>query len=323
MKYTINPSIKSLLLASFVVCPVLCFIITGCNKEKTHPVIAVSVEPQKTLLQEIAGDGYEIVALLKPGANPEGFEPTMATRMAVDNADILFVTGLLPFEQQITDGLPQSVTVSNLANGIELIYGTHGHHHGHHDGGKELHHHSDAEHGDVAEGHHHEHDDFQADPHIWTSVKNARVMAGTMYETLVRKFPQDSTKFRQNYNRTMAKLDSLDNVFASKLKTLPENSRAFAVWHPSLTYFARDYGLSQVSVGFENKEVSPRKLAEVTENVRNRGIKVFFFQSEYDGRQAETLNKTMGTTMISINPQNADWTAELTRVVDNLVKCAK
>jgi zinc transport system substrate-binding protein len=102
------------------------------------------------------------------------------------------------------------------------------------------------------------------------------------------------------------------------LQTAP--SKAFAVWHPSLSYFARDYGLEQISVSFENKEMSPVRLAEVADEARAHNVGVFFFQQDYDSRQAQTLNNAMKTKMITVNPLAYDWDKELSNVVDALAQ---
>lgn len=272
----------------------------GCmRKNDTAGAPVVSVEPQRVLLQSIVGDRHEVRTLLAKNANPESFEPTMQTRMALDKAPVYFSTGLLPFEQSLLGNLPANVLAVDCSQGIDLLYGTHGHHHG-----------DECRHGDCHSG---------ADPHIWTSVRNARVMAATMARVMAEAEPENADYYMNNYKALDRHLDSLDRAFARRIGAVTSDRRAFAVWHPSLSYLARDYGLDQIAVGYENKEMSPRHLAEVTEEARRHNVRVFFFQSEFDSRQAESLNRAMGTRMISINPLGADWEAELNTVVDAIV----
>ena len=50
---------------------------------------------------------------------------------------------------------------------------------------------------------------------------------------------------------------------------------SFLVWHPSLSYFARDYGLHQIALGgAEHKEVSIPALREAIEEARGSGASV-------------------------------------------------
>ena len=78
--------------------------------------------------------------------------------------------------------------------------------------------------------------------------------------------PADSASYRRNYMALAATLDSCDRVISSRLK--PVGHATFMVWHPSLSYFAEDYRLHQLSIGMDNKEIAGELfLAEGT--VRN------------------------------------------------------
>ncbi len=273
-------------------------VLTGCKNEDTEqPTLVVSVEPQQAILEEIVGDRFNVVSVLQPGSNPETFEPTMKTRREIDRAKAFFTTGNLPFERMLSESLPDGVMEVNVTTGITPVYGTHGHSHGHDHG------HGDGE--------------VEADPHVWASVKNARIIARNMYDAVVKIDPAGETYYRPRYEALDSRLDSLDLVFAAQLSA-PIMSRSFAVWHPSLSYLARDYGLEQIAVGFENKEMPAAYLARIIDEAKEDAVKVFFFQREYDSRQAETLNERMGTRLVTINPRAYDWENELKKVVNAL-----
>lgn len=142
-------------------------------------------------------------------------------------------------------------------------------------------------------------------------------MARNMLDAMLDIDPAGVETYTANYRELDRRLDSLDRQVARTLRGAP---RSFAVWHPSLSYFARDYGLDQLSVGFENKEMPARHLAQVTDSARARGVRVFFFQKEYDSRQAEVLNRQMGTRLVTVDPLAADFDDELVRVASELAK---
>jgi zinc transport system substrate-binding protein len=253
----------------------------------------VSVEPQRALLEAIVGDRFKVITLLTSGANPETFEPTVKARMAVDNSAIFFKVGNMPFEDTIERSLAESVTVVDCSTGITPIYGTHSH-----DGDADDHAHSNI------------------DPHIWVSLKNARIIARTMLNAVIKIDSNNANTYRQNFAALDRRLAEADSTFAARLAA--DSERTFAVWHPSLSYFARDYGLQQIAVGFENKDMSPKHLVEVTKLAKDAGVKVFFFQKEYDSRQAQTLNTELGTRMVTINPLAYDFQNELSNIVNEL-----
>ena len=256
-----------------------------------RPVLAVSVEPQRALLEDIVGDRFEVQTLLGKGANPETFEPTMRVRVAVDKSRAYFTIGGMPFEASIASTLPQSVRLVDCSKGIDLIYNTH-------------------DHGDG--------DEHIADPHTWSSVRNARVIARNMYEAVVGLDPEGREYYSKRYEALTHRLDSVDRAWAGRLEAA--STKAFAIWHPSLSYFARDYGLRQISVGFENKVMPPSAMAHTASEARAAGVRVLFFQREYDSRQAQSMNQMLGARLVIINPLDYDWERQLSTAVDALCR---
>lgn len=269
--------------------------LVGCKQSSGRQVLAVSVEPQRALLEDIVGERFEVQTLLSTGANPETFEPTMRARMEVDKAKAYFTIGGMPFEQTIAASLPQGVRLVECSQGITPIYNTH-------------------DHGDK----HHERHEQVADPHTWSSIRNARIIAHNMYDAVTGIDPAGKEYYKGRYDALVYRLDSLDRVYTERLSKAPVH--AFAIWHPSLSYFARDYGLSQISVGFENKEMSPATMAHTAERARAAGVRVLFFQREFDSRQAESLNQMLGAQLVIINPLDYDWEKQLSIVVDALCR---
>lgn len=283
--------------------PALLWSCGNSRHDNAKPILAVSLAPESRLLEALAGDGYEIVTVLENGANPELFETPMARRVAVDRSRVYFKNGGLPFEDAILATLPDSVRVVDLSEGITPIYGTHGHHHGH-----------EAE---EHEGHEH-HDGEGFDPHIWTSVKNARVMASNMAQALIDLDPSQADAVNSRLAALDARLDSADRAIAARLDSAGADK--FLVWHPSLSYFARDYGLTQIAVGQEAKEVPVGRLKEIIDTAAADSIATFFFQKEYDSRQAETVSRELGISYETIDLLSRDWLEELNKITDVLTR---
>jgi len=272
----------------------------GCKSSDadSRPMLVVSIEPQKYMLQQIVGDDFNVVTLMPNGENPEIFEPSMSGRIAVDKAPAYFTTGYFPFEANLTLSSSDPSTIINTSEGIEPIYGTHSHSDEHH-----TFLHADSTH-------------QTPDPHIWTSVRNARSMSRIMYETVCRLNPDEAERYTENYKRFDTRLDSLDHAFVARLDSLPNKS--FLVWHPSLSYFARDYGLNQIAVGFEGKESSMSTLRGVINEARADSVEVFFYQRDVDSRQADAVNSGVGSRMVPINPSQYEWEEGMALIVDEL-----
>lgn len=274
----------------------------GCSHpgKVEKPLLAASVEPEAELVRAIAGDSFEVVTVLEKGGNPETFEPGMNKRLALDRARVYFsLGGLLPFEKSLEGSLGKNVEIIDAGKGIEYAYGTHG--------GLEAH-----------RGHMHDGDPDGADPHVWTSAVNLAVMVDNINETLCRIYPEQSEKFSARSDSMLSLLDSIDESIRARLADAP--SRTFAVWHPSLSYFARDYGLTQIALGQEHKELSARRLKELIDSASSAGVRVFFFQREFDSRQAETANTRIGSRLVSVDPLSGDWFQQLNLICDELTK---
>ena len=270
---------------------------TANDKAGGKPLLMVSIEPQRAILEKIAGEGFEVVSLMPAGANPETFEPSMSGRAALARAEVFFTTGVLPFEQTVVRA-GVAGEVIDTSCGIEPVYGTHDHH-GH-----------EGECGTDGHG--------AADPHVWSSVRNLDSIAASMTVALCRLRPDSAAVYASRYAELHCTLDSIDRAYARRLAEAP--GRTFAVWHPSLSYFARDYGLEQLSVGYESKEVSAQRLREAVDNARAKGVRVLFFQKEFDSRQAETLNELIGSRLVTVNPGSYDWKKEFDTVVDEICR---
>ncbi len=274
------------------------FIFSSCGRKSDDggkPMLAVSIEPQRKILQDIVGDRYDVVSVLGQQSNPESYDPTMSQRMALARAQAYFTTGYLPFEPLIARSMGSGAKVVDTSVGIVPVKGTHGHHHS-----------DDADNDPHGE----------ADPHIWTSVRNSKMIAHNMLEAMCEIDPDNASAYNTAYLALESRLDSLDSALSRQLSLLP--TRSFVVWHPSLSYFARDYGLKQIAAGMENKEMSVGSMANVIKQARADSARVFFFQKEYDTRQARNLNEEIGSTIVEINPLAYDWEAQLILTADAL-----
>lgn len=260
-------------------------------------VYAVSIEPQRWILEQLSDSAATIVTMLPAGSNPETFDPSVSLRARAEKATAYFGTGALPFEDKFRQA--DDIPFFDTSAGIDRIYGTHDHIHAHH--------------GD--DGHSHE---SEADPHFWTSVSGARQIAANMTAALKDLDPANAAAYDSRFNALAQRLDSLDRAIASRLAAVP--SRTFAVWHPSLSYFARDYGLHQLTVGQEGKEMSARQMKDVIDEAVADSVRVFFFQRQYDAGRARTINDAIGSRMVTIDPLAYEWNEQLNLIADELVR---
>ena len=246
----------------------------GGKKSQNSNTIYVSIAPLKPIVEGIVGDDYAIEVLVPAGASPETFEPTAKQFIALNEAKIIFGTGLLDFEKSLLARIHDQSKVVNLSNGIETIAGSCSHtHHGRH-----------CHHG--------------VDPHIWCSPKSIKIMAQNAYAAICATI--SGKKYRDSYaalNEKIAELDSDVEAMCSSA-ALPY----FIIYHPALTYLARDYNLEQVAIENEGKEPSAKRIAEIIERGRRSGVKRVFYQSEFPQSSVGVVAEDIGAEAVEINP---------------------
>ena len=287
-------------LASFAIVLAAIMALVACTSKSTgRPVITVSIQPQKYLLEHIVGKHFEVICLLSQGSNPETYEPSMNHLMNLEKSKAYFLIGNIGFEMAIVDKAkknnPDIKIYDNSAN-IDIIYGSHS--------GIA---HSHEEHA----GHKHE-----SAPHIWTSAVNARIIATNMCNAVCELDPAHAPYYKKRLGELCKQIDALDAQLREQLK--PIEGDAFIVWHPSLSYFARDYGLKQITMEYEGKEIPAKYLKTEIDSAKACNARIFFFQKEFDSRQAESINQELGTKMVTINPMNYNWDTELKHIADAL-----
>jgi len=262
---------------------------SGCrNKsiETSVKTITVSILPQKYMVQKIAGDKFKINVLVPQGSGPETYEPTAMQMQSLSKSTLYFTIGLLDFEKgwhnRISE-LNPDLTIVNTSDGIELLKG-------HSDKGKNGH--SNGEH----DGHHHE----GIDPHTWLSLKAVKIQSLTIRDHLISIDPANKDFYTNNQYHFSRQLDSIDALIINKLKTV--HSPAFMIYHPSLSYFSRDYGIEQIPIELEGKEPSPTYMCELIDIAKQKKINTIFYSQQFDKRSAEIIATQLKITLSGFDP---------------------
>ena len=282
------------------VCLALGFVSTY-NPIPTKPVLAVSIQPQKYFLDRIVGDKYQVMCMLAQGSNPEAYEPSFHHLVNLEKCNAYFCMGNIGFELAVLDKVKKNnpdLMIIDTSENIELLRGTH-------DGVS-----SQCDH-NHAHGHSHSH---EVDLHVWTSVVNAKIIVENLYKSVIVLDSRNKTYYTRNYNKLLTELNELEDSI--KKQMIGAEGTAFAVWHPSLSYFARDYGLIQIAMENEGKEVPAAVLKKEIDMAREKNVKVMFYQKEFDNRQIQTISSQLGTEMVEINPMGYEWADEMRKIAN-------
>ena len=258
----------------------------ACRKEAPgqdgKPQLAVSYDAHKYILEQIAGEDYDINVLLPAGSDPEMYDPDMRTMEGLSKAGVYFTTGTLGFEERMLDILKANypdLKIENVAEGVELIEGTH-----HHAG--DSHNHS-------------------GDPHILSSIGNIRAVASNMLQGMKRLNPEDSVRFNKNFEIFSSRLDKIAAETDSLMKGRAGGS--FVAMHPAMSYFARDYGVTQISLERDGKEASPRQLKERLEDAAGKHPAVLFYEKGHGEKGAREMARNLGIPVFALNLEAYDF----------------
>ena len=272
------------------------FILSACGnttQKSEKPILTVTLEPLRYFTEAIAGNNYEVVSMVPKGSSPESYDPTPQQLVNLSKSQAYFRIGYIGFEQAWMKKLEANcpdMKVYDTSKGIDLLRDK-GHWHGDHfhEGGVE--------------------------PHVWNSTQNALIIADNIYQALCEL---DSTH-QEDYQKRLDVLKQTIRQTDANVRTLVENADStFLIYHPALSYFARDYGLKQVSIEEGGKEPSPAQLKALIETCRNENVHTIFVQQEFDQRNAQLIAHELGVNIVSINPLSYDWVKEMIRIAEAL-----
>ena len=267
------------------------------NKDKgDKQVITVSILPQKTFIEKIAGDDFKINVLLAPGASPADFTLLPSQLIDITRSEIWFRIGYIGFEYSWKEKIRQANTemkVVNLSEGLELIT-------------------------DENLPFKEERASAGVNPHIWLSPILVKQMSARIVEELSELNPERRGDYMDNYRQFAEEIDQLDAKIANALKDY--KGRRFIMFHPSLSYYAREYGLVQYSLEPGGKEPTPQRMAGLAKMAGEEDIRVIYIQSDLDREQARVFAEEIDGKIVEMWPLNPDWKENLLEITRMLAE---
>lgn len=277
----------------------IALLLTACQgkREGNERLISVTIEPERYIAEQIAGEFYQINCVIPDGQSPETYDPTPQEMILIGKSKAYLRIGDIGFEQAWMKAIKEqnpSMQIFDLSKGIHLI--------------------ATQEPNEHAEAHAHHHG--PTDPHIWTSAQNMKIIARNAAEAFITLDPENKKHYEENYTRLITQIErtkqELDNLL------IPLKGQAFIIYHPALTYLARDYQLKQLCIEMDGKEPSPAQLKTLVETARKYQATTVFVQQEFDQKNAELIAKETGCRLIQINPLEYDWAKSMIHIAKSL-----
>lgn len=300
-----NPQIKNIKAAFILIVSIVILACGSCSSrqkqdENKKPIITVTLEPQRYFTEAIAGDKFTVISMVPKGSSPETYDPIPQQLISLGDSKAYFRIGYIGFEQIWMERLMENaphLQVFDTSKGVDLISNNDNLAHSH-----ESH-----------DGHVH-----AVEPHIWNSTSNALVIAQNTYKALCALDKTNEAYYLTRYDSLCKRIEHVDSVIRKQLSK-SETSKTFMIYHPALSYFARDYGLHQIAIEEGGKEPSPAHLKELIDICKAEKVRVIFVQPEFDKRNAETIAQQTGAKIVAANPLNYDWEKEMLNTTQALI----
>ncbi len=285
----------------FLIITVVLFLVS-CTSNKNRSdnqdkqVITVSILPQKTFVEKIAGTDFDIQVLVPHGASPETYSLLPSQLKQISHSEVWFRLGYIGFELSWREKVQQinrNMKVIDLSQGLDLIIG------------------EEIKHGDHVhlEG---------VDPHIWMSPKLVKQMSEKMTAVLSELNPEKKDEYEINFQKFSKEIDKLDLQIRAALENY--QGKAFITFHPSLSYFARDYNLVQYSLESGGKEPTAQYMAKMVELARKENINVIYIQSEFDRDHAHVFAEEIRGKVVEVYPLNPEWDKNILGITQLIIE---
>ncbi|MEG2234267.1 MAG: metal ABC transporter substrate-binding protein [Oscillospiraceae bacterium] len=259
-----------------IISAVLCAVILlcSCSKNESNSLpcnedgrlsIITTIFPQFDFARNVTGDLADVSMLLPPGAESHSYEPTPKDIIAIQNCDLFIYVGgendawIDDILASMGEKSPETLVLINVVDTVDEVHFDSGH--------AESHKTSDGEH------------EVEPDEHIWTSVKNAKLMTDAICHKLCEIDPDHSAEFSANAGSYQKRLDNLDMQFASMMQTAKRRCIVVGDRFPFI-YLARDYGIeyyAAFSGCAEQCEPSAATIAFLTEKIKEERIPNVFY----------------------------------------------
>ena len=268
-----------------VVVATAALLVWACGGIDRRRAIAVTVPPQKFMLERIAGPQWDVRCLLGSGAGVSDYDPSQTHMLGLDDAEAYFCIGRIPVERAILDKVSNfnpDIIIYDNSEGIDSLA--------------------------TADG--------EPDPRTWISVKNAKRIAFNMYDALCELDPGGRRGYTRRLNDFLTELNGLDSRIDSMLAGA--SSRVYFTWSPTTAYFARDYGLMPVALepSASAGDNAIRSIERSVSAARRAGAHVMLVDRQpASGAMMQGVVQSMDTTIstVTVNPMSYDWEGEMLR----------
>ena len=225
------------------------------------PQIVATVFAAYDFARRICGDAADVSLLLPPGAESHSYEPPARDIIKISGCDLLICVGgeSEAWVDSVLDSLDGQITVLRMMDCVQTVV-------------------EETVEG-MENGEEHEPEEAEYDEHVWTSPKNAILIAQAIQEALSAADPDNSALYFSNRLYFVEELDALDRDFAEFFAGVDKKLMIFGDRFP-LRYFVEEYGIEYYAAFpgcSAQSEPSAATMAFLIDKVKSEGVKAVFY----------------------------------------------
>ena len=273
---------------------VLALILVACSQDKQNDVkeshgmkIVTSFYPVYSMVKAVSGDLND-VRMIQSSSGIHSYEPSANDIAAIYDADVFVYHShtLESWAGSLDPSLQKSkVKVLEASEGmtLERVPGL-----------------EDMQAGDGID------EKTLYDPHTWLDPEKVAEEAQIIADKLSELDSANKDTYQKNAQSFSAKANDLTKKYQPIFEKA--NQKTFVTQHTAFSYLAKRFGLNQLGIAgiSPDQEPSPRQLTEIQEFVKTYKVKTIFTESNASSKVADTLVKSTGVTLKTLNPLEAD-----------------
>jgi ABC-type Zn uptake system ZnuABC Zn-binding protein ZnuA len=240
-----------------------------------------TVAPITSLVAQVVGDaGADIVGLVPEGTNSHTFEPPPSAAAVLEQADVVFMNGLVleePTKELAQANMQQTAALCELGTAIlpesewlfDFSFPK--------EGGK-------------------------PNPHLWTNPPMAKQYAAIVLDVLLQLDPLNADTYQRNFDVLAQQIDELDAAMMTATATIPPEARLLLTYHDAYAYFAKHYGWTVVGAiqpsSFE--EPTPKDVADLIAQIREKKVRAIFGSEVFPSSVLDQIGAETDTRYIDV-----------------------
>ena len=225
--------------------------VAGCGSEDEDgrlQVVATTTQAAD-IARHVGGQGVSVHGLLRPDADPHGYEPRPSDARRLAAAGLVVRSGgeVDEWLDDVVAGAGGDASEVTLIDSVETI---------------------------------------EEDPHWWHDPLNGAVAAEALGRALGRADPSGRAGYARRARAYAARLQALGSRIAACMASVPAARRKIVTTHDSLAYFARRYDIEVVGAlipsNSSQAQPSARDTRRLIDQIKRERVKAIFPESSLD-----------------------------------------